>query len=165
MFPDDLNQKASGIWDRNAGFWDGYFQEGNDFHRLLVSPAVARLLELQPGEQVLDVACGNGALGALQCYAGPLAIDAEHGLRTQREGGGCVVGERLEPQEADPELVAERHHPAAGESRTGILLPAFRSWLAEPAQLGQELPFAAALREQHALRDPEVAAAAAAVEP
>lgn len=62
MFPDDLNQKASGIWDRNAGFWDGYFKEGNDFHRLLVSPAVERLLELQPGEQVLDVACGNGAL-------------------------------------------------------------------------------------------------------
>ncbi|NMB67169.1 MAG: class I SAM-dependent methyltransferase [Chloroflexi bacterium] len=62
MFPDDLNQKASGIWNRNAAFWDGYFQEGNDFHRLLVSPAVERLLELQPGEQVLDVACGNGAL-------------------------------------------------------------------------------------------------------
>ena len=62
MFPDDLNQKASGIWDRNAGFWDGHFKEGNDFHRLLVSPSIERLLELQPGEQVLDVACGNGAL-------------------------------------------------------------------------------------------------------
>lgn len=62
MFPDDLNQKASSIWNRNAAFWDDYFKEGNDFHRLLVSPAVERLLELQPGEQVLDVACGNGAL-------------------------------------------------------------------------------------------------------
>ena len=41
MFPDDLNQKASGIWGRNAAFCDGYFQEGNDFHRLLVSPAAA----------------------------------------------------------------------------------------------------------------------------
>lgn len=62
MLPDDLNQEASRIWDRNAAFWDDYFKEGNDFHRLLVSPAVERLLELQPGEQVLDVACGNGAL-------------------------------------------------------------------------------------------------------
>lgn len=62
MFPDELNRQASGIWDRNAAFWDEYFKEGNDFHRLLVSPAVERLLDLQPGERVLDVACGNGAL-------------------------------------------------------------------------------------------------------
>ncbi|GAP12364.1 protein containg methyltransferase domain [Longilinea arvoryzae] len=62
MFSDDLSQKASGIWNRNAAFWDDYFKEGNAFHRYLVSPAVEKLLELQPGEQVLDVACGNGAL-------------------------------------------------------------------------------------------------------
>jgi SAM-dependent methyltransferase len=62
MFPDDLNRQASGIWDHNAAFWDDYFKEGNDFHHLLISPAVERLLELQPGEAVLDVACGNGAL-------------------------------------------------------------------------------------------------------
>lgn len=62
MFSDELNRKASGVWDRNAAFWDDYMKEGNAFHLHLISPAVERLLELKPGEQVLDVACGNGAL-------------------------------------------------------------------------------------------------------
>ena len=33
---------------------------GNDFQRLLVAPASERLLNLQPGETVLEIACGNG---------------------------------------------------------------------------------------------------------
>jgi hypothetical protein len=32
------------------------------FHRRLVGSAVARLLALQPGERVLDMACGNGVM-------------------------------------------------------------------------------------------------------
>lgn len=70
MFPEELNRQASGIWDRNAAFWDGYFKEGNDFHRLLIAPAVERLLALRPGEAVLDVACGNGALARRLAYLG-----------------------------------------------------------------------------------------------
>lgn len=62
MFPDEFDRQAKGIWDRNAAFWDEFFKDGNDFHRTLVSPAVEKLLELHPGEVVLDVACGNGAL-------------------------------------------------------------------------------------------------------
>ena len=49
------------IWNRNAAFWDERMgQEGNDYQRLLVGPAQERLLELHPGELVLDIACGNG---------------------------------------------------------------------------------------------------------
>jgi hypothetical protein len=33
---------------------------GNDFQRLLVAPASERLLNLGPGEMVLEIACGNG---------------------------------------------------------------------------------------------------------
>jgi len=43
--------------------------EGNDFVEVLIWPATERLLELRPGERVLDIACGNGLssrrLGAL----------------------------------------------------------------------------------------------------
>ncbi|MCO6453569.1 MAG: class I SAM-dependent methyltransferase [Caldilineales bacterium] len=48
-------------WDEIAGFWDDTIgPEGNRFHRTLVGPAAERLLKLQPGERVLDIACGNG---------------------------------------------------------------------------------------------------------
>jgi SAM-dependent methyltransferase len=34
--------------------------DGNDFFNILLWPAVERLLKPQPGERILDVACGNG---------------------------------------------------------------------------------------------------------
>ncbi len=57
---DALANEVHDIWEGNAAFWDDYMQEGNDFQRLLISPAVERLLELQAGESILDIACGNG---------------------------------------------------------------------------------------------------------
>ena len=47
-------------WNENAAFWDERMGEGNDFIEVLIWPATERLLELQPGERVLDIACGNG---------------------------------------------------------------------------------------------------------
>jgi 2-polyprenyl-3-methyl-5-hydroxy-6-metoxy-1,4-benzoquinol methylase len=58
--PVDLNEESRTIWDRNAAFWDDNMGDGNDFQRLLVAPASERLLNLQPGETVLEIACGNG---------------------------------------------------------------------------------------------------------
>ncbi|MBN1399589.1 MAG: class I SAM-dependent methyltransferase [Anaerolineae bacterium] len=72
-----LHEETRRIWDANARFWDGRYGEGNDFQRLLIGPATERLLQLQPGERVLDVACGNGAfarrMAALGCQV--LACD------------------------------------------------------------------------------------------
>ena len=59
--PSDINEESRQIWEQNAVFWDGKMgDEGNDFQRLLVAPAVERLLNLQAGETVLEIACGNG---------------------------------------------------------------------------------------------------------
>lgn len=56
----DVNREAQDIWDRNAAFWDARMGEGNEFQKLLVAPATERLLDVHPGDRVLDVACGNG---------------------------------------------------------------------------------------------------------
>ena len=48
------------IWNKNAAFWDEHMGEGNDFHRLLIEPGQIELLEIKPGDSILDIACGNG---------------------------------------------------------------------------------------------------------
>lgn len=48
------------IWEQNARWWDTHMGEGNDWHRLLIAPAVEQLLEIQTAERVLELACGNG---------------------------------------------------------------------------------------------------------
>ena len=58
--PIDLNEETRNLWNQKASFWDEKMGDGNDFQRLLTSPASERLLTLQPGETVLEIACGNG---------------------------------------------------------------------------------------------------------
>ena len=58
--PQSLHQETHDIWNQNAEFWDAYMQEGNAFQNILIAPAAERLLNLKPGEQVLEIACGNG---------------------------------------------------------------------------------------------------------
>jgi 2-polyprenyl-3-methyl-5-hydroxy-6-metoxy-1,4-benzoquinol methylase len=55
-----FHQETHDFWNQNAAFWDKFTGEGTSWHIELIDPAVDRLLKLQPGEQVLDVACGNG---------------------------------------------------------------------------------------------------------
>jgi ubiquinone/menaquinone biosynthesis C-methylase UbiE len=63
MHGEDLqraNEETRDVWDHNAAFWDERMGEGNDFVEILCWPATVRLLQLQPGERALDIACGNG---------------------------------------------------------------------------------------------------------
>lgn len=61
--PEGTNQEGLNQWNAKAEFWDNlHGDEGNQFHRELVSPAVERLLAIKPGEQVLDIACGSGVM-------------------------------------------------------------------------------------------------------
>lgn len=54
------NEETREAWNDNAAFWDERMGEGNDFVEVLIWSAMERLLELHPGERVLDIACGNG---------------------------------------------------------------------------------------------------------
>ena len=63
MDTQQLNDEGRVLWDQKAEFWDAlHGDQGNHFHQTFVSPGVERLLALQPGEHVLDVACGNGTM-------------------------------------------------------------------------------------------------------
>jgi 2-polyprenyl-3-methyl-5-hydroxy-6-metoxy-1,4-benzoquinol methylase len=56
-----LSDQAHELWNEIAPFWDDKMAEGNAFQRLLIGPVTERLLEVRPGQTVLDIACGNGA--------------------------------------------------------------------------------------------------------
>lgn len=93
-----LNDEGRAPWDRKADFWDAlHGDDGNRFHRLLVSPAVERLLALQPGERVLDVARGNGALARrLAALGGQVtAVDFSPALIGKAQARGQAGGEPI----------------------------------------------------------------------
>jgi SAM-dependent methyltransferase len=83
------------LWDQKAAFWDQRMGDGNDFQRLLVGPATERLLQVQPGELALDVACGNGVFS-----------------RRLAELGADVVAVDFSPQFID----AARAHSASDQA-------------------------------------------------
>lgn len=93
----ELAGEAQQRWNRNAAFWDDYMgEQSNDFHNLLVRPAMERLLAVEPGDRVLDIACGNGNFSRFLAGLGArvTAIDGSAGMieraraRTRTEGLG-----------------------------------------------------------------------------
>jgi 2-polyprenyl-3-methyl-5-hydroxy-6-metoxy-1,4-benzoquinol methylase len=54
------SEETRQAWNANAAFWDERMGEGNDFVEVLIWPPTERMLAVQPGERVLDIACGNG---------------------------------------------------------------------------------------------------------
>jgi SAM-dependent methyltransferase len=48
------------IWNANAQWWDDRIGDGNAFQTLLIEPATERLLAVQQGDTILDIACGAG---------------------------------------------------------------------------------------------------------
>ena len=58
-FPEQADENRR-IWDANARWWDDRIGDGNDFQMLLIEPATDRLLDVRPGDTILDAACGAG---------------------------------------------------------------------------------------------------------
>ena len=85
-------------WDANAAYWDAHMGDaGNEFHLLLVRPAVERLVGRVDGCRVLDVACGNGlfARRLVELGAHVVATDVSQGMldhaRRRSEGQAAQI--------------------------------------------------------------------------
>jgi 2-polyprenyl-3-methyl-5-hydroxy-6-metoxy-1,4-benzoquinol methylase len=81
-------------WDATADFWDDRMRAGATWQRSLIEPAVERLLELRPGERVLEIACGNGDFSRRMVELGGevLATDfSERMLELARDYGGDIA--------------------------------------------------------------------------
>ena len=87
-----LNDEGRELWNRKARFWDELHGDfGNVFHRRLIEPTVLQLLMLQPGEAVLDIGCGNGALARrmAECGGRVSAFDfSEELIQLAKQRGG-----------------------------------------------------------------------------
>lgn len=91
----EMNEQGRASWDAKATFWDNlHGDDGNYFHQRLISPAVERLLNLQPGERVLDIACGSGVLARRMAELGAnvTAVDfsaalIERAMARKQRGG------------------------------------------------------------------------------
>ena len=64
-------EESRRIWEENATFWDNAMGDtSNAFHRETVRPKVTALLHPQPGDFILDIACGNGNYSAFLAERG-----------------------------------------------------------------------------------------------
>jgi 2-polyprenyl-3-methyl-5-hydroxy-6-metoxy-1,4-benzoquinol methylase len=88
-----LNEEVRASWDAMAAFWDEQMEASETWQRPLIQPAVERLLALEPGERVLEIACGNGEFSRRMAELGGrvLATDfSERMLERARAHGGEV---------------------------------------------------------------------------
>ncbi len=56
----NLLAESRDIWDANAEAWDKRIGGGGGWQTTFIAPMVEKMLAIQPGERVLDIACGNG---------------------------------------------------------------------------------------------------------
>jgi ubiquinone/menaquinone biosynthesis C-methylase UbiE len=88
-----FQDEVRSAWDELAVFWDERVEAGRTWQKHLIQPPVERLLGLESGERVLEIACGNGQFARRMAELGAqvLAVDFSEGmLERARAHGGQV---------------------------------------------------------------------------
>lgn len=76
-FP-EYDGETTRVWDTLAEWWDDKIGDGNEFQDYLIEPATERLLGLQSGERVLDIACGAGRFARRMAALGTTVLAIDH---------------------------------------------------------------------------------------
>jgi SAM-dependent methyltransferase len=104
-----LNDEVRDIWNTNAEFWDGRMGEGNNFHKTLLEPTQLKLLDIQPGQRILDIACGNGQFARKMASLGArvTAVDfADNFIRIARARSSPEIDFRVIDVTSDKDMSA-----------------------------------------------------------
>ncbi|TNJ65473.1 class I SAM-dependent methyltransferase [Paenibacillus hemerocallicola] len=99
-----LTEASKSRWEDNAGYWDDYMGEmSNRWHRELIRPATERLLSVQEGQMVLDIACGNGNFSRrlVELGANVVAFDYSPTMIERAERRSQAYADRIEFKVAD----------------------------------------------------------------
>lgn len=79
---DCSHENSLKAWEANAVFWDSAMgTSSNEFHRLTVRPKVTELLDIQPDDFVLDIACGNGNYSAYLAEYGASVVAFDYSCK------------------------------------------------------------------------------------
>jgi 2-polyprenyl-3-methyl-5-hydroxy-6-metoxy-1,4-benzoquinol methylase len=76
-FP-EYDGKIDSAWNNIAEWWDDKIGDGNVFQDYLTEPASEKLLELKPGERILDIACGAGRFTRRMATHGVTILAIDH---------------------------------------------------------------------------------------
>jgi 2-polyprenyl-3-methyl-5-hydroxy-6-metoxy-1,4-benzoquinol methylase len=76
-----LIDESREIWDANAEAWDRRIGSGGGWQTTLIAPTVERMLNIQPGENVLDIACGNGQFSRRLAMLGASVVASDFSPR------------------------------------------------------------------------------------
>lgn len=112
-----LNELSRQRWEDNAGYWDDYMGElSNRWHRELIRPATERLLAVQEGDMVLDIACGNGNFSRrlVELGANVTAFDYSPTMIMRAKRRSTAYAERIVYTAADATKAEDWERIAAG---------------------------------------------------
>lgn len=83
-------------WEANADFWDETMgAAGNEYWNLLQKPYLRKLIDVQPGCRVLDLATGNGMASRFLASRGAAVVATDGSAQMLKN-----CRERCKPEEA-----------------------------------------------------------------
>jgi 2-polyprenyl-3-methyl-5-hydroxy-6-metoxy-1,4-benzoquinol methylase len=88
-----FQDEVRSAWDELAAFWDERVEAGRTWQKHLIHRPVERLLGLESGERVLEIACGNGQFARRMAELGAqvLAVDFSEGMLERAHAYGGQV--------------------------------------------------------------------------